>query len=90
MSPTTHHGPEGVDLSREQAWVLHDALLDYVERVVEADDSPDHAMEVLDRVETGESLDTLDRVLAREALSAYLDDPPERDREPAQAAMASL
>ncbi|WP_248895685.1 hypothetical protein [Haloplanus halobius] len=90
MSPTTCHGPDGVDLSHDQAWVLHDALLDHVERTVAAGGSPDHAMDVLERGEACASLDAADRGLAREARTAYLVDPPARDREPAQTALATL
>lgn len=90
MSPSTCHGPDGVDLSREQAWILHSALLDHIERLVAADRSPDHAIDVLEQIETCDPLDTSDRRLAHDALSTYLDDAPERDRDPARAALESL
>jgi len=89
MSPTCH-GPDGLDCSREEAWVLHAAVLDHVERLVTADRSPDRAMAILDRVEACESLDATDRKLARDALSTYLDDAPERDRAPVRQMLAAL
>ncbi|WP_338740160.1 hypothetical protein [Haloplanus salilacus] len=91
MSPTTRHGPDGVDCSREEAWVLHAAILDHVRRVVAADRSPDRAMGVLERVEASDPLDHADRSLVRDALVAYLDgDAPERDRAPGRAILATL
>jgi hypothetical protein len=91
MPPTTCHGPDGVDLSREEAWVLHAAVLDHVERTVAADRSPDRAMDVLERVEACDPLDPTDRSLARDALVTYLDDDaPERDRAPGREILAAL
>jgi hypothetical protein len=84
MSPTTCHGPDGVDLSREEAWVLHAAVLDHVERVVAAGETPNRALTTLDRIESCAPLDAADRDIVREALSAY--DAPDRDR-PAVAAI---
>jgi len=89
MSPTCH-GPDGLDCSREEAWVLHAAVLDHVERLVTADRSPDRAMAILDRVEACEPLDATDRKLVRDALSTYLDDAPERDRAPVRQMLAAL
>jgi hypothetical protein len=89
MSPTCH-GPDGLDCSREEAWVLHAAVLDHVERLVAADRSPDRAMAILDRVEACESLDADDRKLVRDALSTYLDDAPERDRAPVRQMLTTL
>jgi hypothetical protein len=88
MSPTTCHGPDGVDLSREAAWVLHAAVLDHVERLVAAGRSPDRALTILDRIESCEPLDAADRDLVRDALSTY--DAPDRDREPVASIRAAL
>ena len=88
MSPTTCHGPDGVDLSREAAWVLHAAVLDHVERLVAAGRSPDRALTILDRIESCEPLEAADRDLVRDALSTY--DAPDRDREPVASIRAAL
>ncbi|AXG08673.1 DUF7853 family protein [Haloplanus rubicundus] len=88
MSPTTCHGPDGVDLSREEAWVLHAAVLEHVERVVAADGSPDRSLTVLDRIESCAPLDAADRDVVREALSTY--DAPDRDRASVEAIRAAL
>lgn len=90
MSPSACHGPDGVDCSREEAWVLHAAMLDHVERTVGAGRSPDRAMAVVERVEACEPLDPTDRALVREALTAYLPDAPARDRRPGRAVLATL
>ncbi|GAB6860826.1 hypothetical protein ACFR97_00570 [Haloplanus litoreus] len=90
MSPFACHGPDGVDCSREEAWVLHAAMLDYVERTVDAGRSPDRAMAVIERVEGCEPLDPSDRALVREALTTYLPDAPARDHEPGRAILATL
>jgi len=83
MSPTPRHGPHGVDLSREEAWVLHAAVLDHVERTVAAGHEPTRALAVLDRIESGDRLDETDRSVARDALDTYLESAPARDRETA-------
>ena len=88
MSPTTCHGPDGVDLSREEAWVLHAAVLDHVERVVAAGQTPDRALTVFDRIESCSPLETTDHDLILEALSTY--DAPERDRASVEAIRAAL
>ncbi|GAB3320498.1 hypothetical protein EI982_13255 [Haloplanus rallus] len=90
MCPATCHGPDGLDLSREEAWVLHVAILAHVERRVEAGRSPDRGVALLDRVEACEPLDTGDRSLVRGALTTYLTDAPERDREPARSILSTL
>jgi len=87
MSQTTH-GPDGSDLSREEAWVLHAAVLDHAERVVAAGGSPDRALAVVDRIESSAPLDDADRDLVREALAAY--DAPERDRASVASIRAAL
>jgi hypothetical protein len=88
MSPTTNHGPDGVDLSREEAWVLHAAVLDHVERVVAAGETPERALTILDRIESSAPLDAADHDIVREALSAY--DAPDRDRTSVEAIRAAL
>lgn len=90
MSSTTPHGPDGVDCSREEAWVLHAAMLDHIERMVDGDRSPERAVDVLERVEAGGRLAPADRRLVREALVGYLGDAPERDREPGRTLLATL
>ncbi|WP_251342199.1 hypothetical protein [Haloplanus halophilus] len=90
MSPSTCHGPDGVDLSREEAWVLHAAVLDHVERTVEAGRSPDRGVAILKRIEACEPLDPADRAIVRDALATYLPDAPERDRASARAILAAL
>jgi hypothetical protein len=90
MASPTCHGPDGLDCSREEAWVLHAALLDHIEGVVADDRSPDRAVEVLDRIEACDPLDPTDRRLVREALRGYLPDAPERDRAPGRAMLATL
>jgi hypothetical protein len=91
MSQPTSHGPAGIDPSREEAWVLHAAVLDHIERTVDAGRSPDRGVAVLERVEGCEPLGPSDRSLVRKALVTYLDgDAPERDRAPGRAVLADL
>ncbi|WP_299334809.1 hypothetical protein, partial [Haloplanus sp.] len=87
----TCHGSDGVDPSREEAWVLHAAVLSHIERAVDADCSPDRGVAVLERVEACEPLDAADQRLVRDALMTYLDgDSPERDRVPGWSMLAEL
>ncbi|WP_435067876.1 hypothetical protein [Haloplanus sp. C73] len=90
MSPAHRHGPRGVDLSREEAWVLHAAVLDHAERTVAAGRDPAQAVAVLDRIEAGERLDETARTVAQDALETYLESAPERDRALADEIRAAL
>ena len=78
MSPTTCHGPSGVDLSREEAWVQHVAVLDHVERVVTAGETPVRALTVPDRIESCIVLCSSERDLVSAVLVTV--DDPESDR----------
>lgn len=90
MSPSTCHGPDGVDCSREEAWVLHAAVLDHAERTAATGQSPDRAVAVVDRIESCESLDAADLELVRDALSTYLTGAPDRDLDPGRSVLATL
>ncbi|SEA21226.1 hypothetical protein SAMN04488065_2274 [Haloplanus vescus] len=90
MSPTHRHGPRGIDLSREAAWVLHAAVVEHAERTAAADGDVGRVVAVIDRIESGARLDETDREVAREALDAHLENAPERDREPAAAVRTAL
>lgn len=88
-TPTDQH--TALDLSRPEAWVVHAALLDRIER--ESDDDADVKREVslLRGVEHDDlSLDSTDRDILREALSTYLSDAPGRDRVPGQTVLDEL
>jgi hypothetical protein len=80
MSSTTCHGPDGVDLSREEAWVLHAALTRAVDRALDADETPRYAQSLVLQVEAGETAfgATALRYLA-DVLATHLEDAPERD-----------
>jgi len=92
MADPKHDDGARLDLGDEEQWVLHAALLDYLDR--RADDATDgettpldevdgdDAVELLDALEDDEPL-RLDReglLLVRELLSEYLAGAPLRDR----------
>ena len=81
------HGPASLGLSREEAWVLHAAVVRRIERERDAGRTPEVAETLRERIETTESLDTEHLDVAERALSTYLDDAPERDAPHAQSAL---
>lgn len=83
MTPT-HNRPAPLDLSDEDAWVLHAALTDALDRALDAGETPRDVRSLVLRVEAGETAFDVDvlRFIA-DALAAYVDDAPDRDREAA-------
>ena len=83
MTPT-HNRPAPLDLSDEDAWVLHAALTGALDRALDGGETPRDVRSLVLRVEAGETafdVDTL-RFIA-DVLAAHLDDAPDRDREAA-------
>jgi hypothetical protein len=89
MNPTR----KGVllDLTREQAWVAHAALLDNLERVLDADGDPECHLAVLDALEARDAaFEPAELQVLADALRTYLEDPPARDDGPGRAALARV
>ncbi|ELZ87341.1 hypothetical protein C453_03284 [Haloferax elongans ATCC BAA-1513] len=81
MTTSAQDRPTALDLSREESWVVHAALLAAIERALEADEEPTLPVDLLARIEAGDEdfdSDELDYLV--EALRAYRDDAPDRDR----------
>lgn len=85
MDQPTCNGPAGLDLSREEAWVLHAAVLDYVDDELDAGNEPERELALLDAIESCADLDDDDVDRLTELLARYLDDAPEPDRPHARA-----
>lgn len=76
--------------SREEAWVVHAALLDRVQRAVEADGTAEGypELDALTAIEDGrERFDSEEVSVVRRALEAYLRRAPPRDLAPGRAAL---
>ncbi|QKY20371.1 hypothetical protein B4589_008255 [Halolamina sp. CBA1230] len=106
MVDPRHDDGARLDLGDEEQWVLHAALLDYLDRRAEettdaeAETAPapldeadgDDAVELLDALEDDEPL-RLDReglLLVRELLSEYLAGAPLRDRATCRSVLAEV
>lgn len=88
-TPTDQH--TALDLSRSEAWVVHAALLERIERESDADNDVEREIALLRGIEDDDlSLDSTDRDVLREALSTYLADAPGRDRVPGQTVLDEL
>jgi hypothetical protein len=85
--PQPCHGPASLGLSREEAWVLHAAVVRRIERELEAGREPTDVETLRERIERCESLDAAHLDAAERALCTYLEDAPERDRPHAQAVL---
>lgn len=89
MSPTDHC--VALDCSRAEAWVIHAALLDRIERETDADNDIDREMSLLRAIERGDyAFDASDLRLLQNALSTYLADAPDRDRTPGQSVLDQI
>jgi len=90
MADTVEGGWQTLAFPREEAWVVHVALLDRVRRAVEADDGPEGypELDALAAIENGrERFDAEEVVVVRRALDAYLRRAPPRDLAPGRAAL---
>jgi hypothetical protein len=80
MTETAHGDPVPLDLSPEEAWVVHAAVLAALERAVEDDDAW-CTVGLLETVE-GDRAFTPDELRSlRKVLQTYFTDAPDRDRE---------
>ncbi len=89
MNPTRERGL--LDLTREQAWVAHAAVLDHLERAVGADDDPECHLAVLEALEAGDAeFERAELQVLADALRTHLKDPPARDDGPGRAALTTV
>jgi hypothetical protein len=79
MTATTCTGPAGFDLPRADAWVLHAALLAWIERELDDGRTPRFEFTLLRKVEECERLTTAELRVVRQVLDAYRSDAPEED-----------
>lgn len=82
MTSSAHDNPVSLDLSREEAWVLHRGLLDYLEREAGEGNPAPNAVDLLETLEdaTCPILDPEGLRLVRTILIEYMADAPLRDR----------
>lgn len=82
MTSSAHDSPVTLDLSREEAWVLHSSLLGYLEREADADNPAPEALSVLRTLEraTCPVLDRSGLRIVRTVLIEHMADAPLRDR----------
>lgn len=82
-----------LDVTREEAWVVHSALMEQLRTAAASDDLDCDAVEVdaLERLERSPGQFTLDEVRAvRDALVEYLAHAPPRDRPPGRSALRTV
>jgi hypothetical protein len=92
MSTTTDTCAEPVDLTRAEQWVLHDVMLRELEAAAEAEQSPPWwANAVLEQVEESDlALTCFEAWRVERALEAYVEDAPDRDRQPTRSLIDQL
>lgn len=82
MDGPEHENGVTLDLDAEEQWVLHTALLEHLDRHAEGNSPEAEAIELLERLEGGETLvvgrEQLETV--KDVLSEYLAGAPLRDR----------
>ncbi|SFF80030.1 hypothetical protein SAMN04488063_0334 [Halopelagius inordinatus] len=85
MTAPAHDCPTTLDLSRQEAWVLHTALLDTVERELDEGNDAERALTLLVRLEEGKRFDREQLKYLTSVLRSYIDGGvPPRDRSPAR------
>lgn len=90
MTPPAHGRSTALDLSREEAWIAHVALLRAAEEAVEDGAESPAELGLVRRIEDGTPFDEEGLTLLREALVSYLADAPLRDRAPGRDALRSV
>ncbi|MFC7204882.1 hypothetical protein ACFQJC_15300 [Haloferax namakaokahaiae] len=91
MTTSAQDRPAPLDLSLEESWVVHTALLDALERAYTEDEEPTPATDLLVRVEAGDEDFTraeLDYIV--ETLCDYRDEAPDRDVQYVARALAHI
>ncbi|ELY59075.1 DUF7853 family protein [Natronolimnohabitans innermongolicus] len=74
-----------VSLSRDEQWVVHATLADYIDSAIDADETPPSwTLELLEAIEAGDGTEELTDRQARRLADAMIDylgreDAPERD-----------
>ena len=80
-----------LEFSRAEAWAVHAALLDRIERETDAGNDVDREMSLLRAIERDDyAFDSTELELLCETLSTYLADAPSRDRIPGQAVLDQI
>lgn len=91
MTAPAHDCPTTLDLTREEAWVLHAALLDAVERELEDGGNAERTLTILVRLEEGRAFDRDQLERLASVLREYVDGTvPSRDRRPARDVLRSV
>jgi hypothetical protein len=90
MTATTCNGPDGFDLARGDAWVLHAALLAWIERELDDGRTPRFEFALLRKVEECERLTTAELRVVRQVLEAYRDDAPPEDEAAVESLLAEV
>lgn len=80
MTASAHGSPAALDLSLEEAWVVHAALLHRIERETADGGEAREECDVLEKLERTDAFDRTELRLLRAALVSYLGAAPLRDR----------
>jgi hypothetical protein len=85
MTASAHDRATALELSLEETWVVHAALLARIEQAIENGTKPRRERLLLQLIEDGDlTFDDPELRLLRRTIAAYLADPAERDRKPAE------
>lgn len=82
MTASAHGSPVTLDLTDEEAWVLHAGVLHHLKREADRDNPAPDAVALLNTLEreTSPVLDADDLRLVKSVLVEYIADAPPRDR----------
>lgn len=90
MTESAHGQPVPLDLTLEERWVVHAAVLTVLERTAETADSAWCEVGLLEAVERDDEFTPAELRSLRTALTRYLIDAPPRDREAVESVLDTL
>ncbi|MGQ4556423.1 DUF7853 family protein [Halobellus sp. GM3] len=91
MTASAHDSPTSLDLTREEAWVVHAAVVTAVERLADDEQDPSDAVALLRSLEVDETFETGELEHLLDVLRTYLeDDAPSSDRESARRVVEAI
>ena len=81
MTASTHNSPISLDLTREEAWVVHAAVVAAIERRVDDEQDPSDALDLRRALEADATFEADELEYLLEVLRTYAEeDAPSRDR----------
>jgi hypothetical protein len=91
MTAPPHNSPVSLDLTREETWAVHAAVATEIDRLVDADEDPTDAVDLLRTIEADEPFESAELDYLQEILRTRVEsDAPPEDRTIAQRVLSQI